>query len=129
MLGCSGGDPNEMKREITVGMSNKQAKTAHEYYDKSVELARMNGCWNCHHVHKDLIGPSWLSVSEHYKNDPDARKWLIQKVKKGGSGVWSTVTSGAVMPANSPRVSDQDIGELVDFILSLAKDSSPRKTN
>ena len=124
---CSGGDPEQMKRELAHSMSNKQASSAQAYYERSVELARMNGCWNCHHVDNDLIGPSWRRVSAHYKGDPNARAWLIEKVKHGGSGVWSSTTSGAVMPPNSPRVSDQDIGELVDFILSLAREKTPDK--
>ena len=128
MAGCSGGgDPAEMKRELSGSVSNKQAKSAQEYYDKSVELARLNGCWACHHVKQGLIGPSWRAVSEHYKDDPNARQWLIDKVKNGGSGVWNKITSGAVMPANSPRVSDEHIAELVDFILSLAKGGKPPK--
>ena len=128
VAGCGGGDPDEMKRELSGSVSNKQAKSAQEYYDKSVELARLNGCWACHHVEHGLVGPSWLAVSEHYKNDPNAREWLVNKVKKGGSGVWNDVTSGAVMPPNSPRVSDEHIYELVDFILSLAKEETPHKT-
>ena len=128
LTSCGGGDPNEMKRKLTVSMSNKKAKSAQEYYDKSVELARLNGCWTCHHVDKDLIGPSWRAVSERYKDDPNARQWLIDRVKHGSSGDWSNTTSGAVMPPNSPRVTDEDIGELVDFILSLAKEHSPPKS-
>ena len=128
MAGCSGDDSAETKRQITGSMSNKNANSAQEYYDKSVQLAQLNGCWACHHVDHSLIGPSWRAVSEHYKNDPNAREWLVNKVKNGGSGVWNDVTSGAVMPPNSPRVSDEHIYELVDFILSLAKEETPHKT-
>jgi cytochrome c len=123
--GCNG-DPKEMKREITQSMSNAQARSPQEYYDRSVDLARMNGCWTCHHVDTDVIGPSWRKVSARYKDDPNARARLIEEVKNGSSGKWSDITNGAVMPPNSPRVSDQDIGELVDFILSLAKDKALR---
>ena len=121
LAGCGGGDPDEMKRELSASISTKKAKSPQEYYNMSVELARMNGCLNCHRIDQDLIGPSWSAISAHYKNDPSAREWLINKVKHGGAGVWSATTSGAVMPPNSPRVSDKDIGELVDFILSLNK--------
>ena len=69
---------------------------------------------------------SWRKVSARYKDDPNARALLIEEVKNGSSGKWSDITNGAVMPPNSPRVSDQDIGELVDFILSLAKDKALR---
>lgn len=127
LTGCSGSDPDEMKRSLNGSVGNKQAKSAQEYYDKSVELARMNGCWSCHHIKQDLIGPSWQAVSARYKDIPNARAMLIDKVKHGGSGVWSSTTSGAVMPPNSPRVSDEHIAELVDFILSLAKGGGPQR--
>jgi cytochrome c len=127
MAACGGGDPNEMKREMTGSISAAKAKSAQQYYDKSVELARLNGCWDCHHVDQDLIGPSWRSVSEHYKDDPNARAWLVTKVRKGGSGVWNKTTSNAVMPPNSPRVSDDHIYQLVDFILWLAKGGAAHK--
>jgi hypothetical protein len=37
----------------------------------------------------------------------------------GGKGNWTDVTGGIPMPPYSPRVSDEDIAGLVDFILSL----------
>ena len=125
MAGCGDGDRDQMKRELTQSMNNELAKSAPEYYDRSVELARMNGCWTCHHVEADVIGPSWRKVSARYKDDPNARARLIEEVKNGTSGAWNTITNGAVMPPNSPRVSDQDIADLVDFILSLAKGGEP----
>lgn len=123
--GCSDGDRDQMKRRLAESMSNASARSAPEYYDRSVELARLNGCWTCHHVEADVIGPSWRKVSERYKDDPTARARLIEEVKNGSSGVWSDITNGAVMPPNSPRVADQTIAELVDFILSLAKGGEP----
>ena len=60
-------------------------------------------------------------VSAKYKGDPKAREYLINKVKKGGKGVWKEITKGAPMPPYSPRVKDPDIEKLVDFVLGLAK--------
>ncbi len=88
---------------------------------QAVELARKNGCLNCHGVTNSIIGPAWVLVSERYKNAPDARALLIEKVKKGGNGSWNTITGGAVMPAHENRVSQQHIETLVDFILSLKR--------
>jgi cytochrome c len=86
---------------------------------KSMDLARINGCLNCHALHEPRIGPPWDKVAERYGNTSAARELLIEKVKKGGSGSWTKLTSGAVMPPNSPRVADKDIEKLVTFILSL----------
>lgn len=109
--------------DVAASLTNKNAKTERQYYDASVALARANGCWACHHVESGSVGPAWRIVSERYKNDPGAREWLLRKVKEGGKGNWTVLTSGAVMPPNSPRVSDDHILQLVDFILSLERES------
>ena len=127
LAGCSGGDPDEMRRSHGGNANTKRPVSAQAYYDKSVELARMNGCWACHHIKQGMIGPSWQAVSERYKDAPGARAMLIEKVKHGSSGAWTRTTSGAIMPPNSPRVSDEHIAELVDFILSLARGGKPQQ--
>lgn len=86
-----------------------------------VALARMNGCLNCHRVGASVIGPAWVLVSERYKDSPDAREFLINKVKTGGNGNWNSITGGAKMPAQEHRVSDEHIARIVDFVLSLKR--------
>lgn len=82
-------------------------------------LARKSGCLACHSVEKKVVGPAWREVSKRYKGDPSARDALIAKVKKGGKGNWTELTGGVPMPPYSPRVSDENIGKLVDFVLAL----------
>ncbi len=82
-------------------------------------LAKKSGCTACHAIDKKVVGPGWAAVGQRYKGDAAAKDTLIGKVKKGGKGNWTEVTKGVPMPPYSPRVSDADIGELVDFILSL----------
>lgn len=86
---------------------------------KSMNLARTNGCLNCHALHITKIGPPWDKIAERYGNTAAARDLLIDKVKNGSSDSWSDLTGGAVMPPNSPRVADKTIESLVTFILSL----------
>ncbi len=84
-------------------------------------LAKQSGCLACHGVEKKVVGPAWKDVSTRYKGEADARARLIAKVKAGGKGNWTEVTNGMSMPPYSPRVSDQNIEILVDFVLSLAR--------
>lgn len=84
-----------------------------------VEIARLNGCLNCHRVTSSIIGPAWDLVSARYKDAPDAREFLIAKVKKGGNGNWNNITGGAKMPPHENRVTDEHLGRIVDFILAL----------
>lgn len=81
--------------------------------------ARKGGCIACHAVEKKVVGPAWMDVNKKYKGQADARDYLINKIKKGGKGVWTEITGGAPMPPYSPRVKDPDIEKLVDFVLGL----------
>ena len=78
-------------------------------------LAQKSGCLACHSVDKKVLGPAYKDVAAKYKGQKDAEAKLVDKVKKGGSGVWGPIP----MPANSPQVKDDDIKTMVQWILSL----------
>ena len=79
----------------------------------SLELAQKNACMACHAVDKKVVGPAYKEVAAKYKGDKTAEAKLIEKVKKGGSGVWGQVP----MPPNS-TVKDEDIKTLVKWVLA-----------
>ncbi len=80
------------------------------------QLADKTGCFQCHTTGKNLLGPAWESVSERYRNNPDAEAHLINKIANGGSGAWIDKD----MPAFSDDlVSEVDRKILVKYILSL----------
>jgi cytochrome c len=79
----------------------------------SMELATKSACTACHAVDKKLVGPSYQDVAKKYKGDPKAEAMLIEKVKKGGQGVWGPVP----MPPNA-NVKDADIATLVKWVLA-----------
>ena len=54
-----------------------------------------------------------VCVAAKYRNDKQAEARLVEKVKKGGTGVWGQVP----MPPNA-AVPDADIRTLVKWILS-----------
>ena len=84
-----------------------------------LDLAKKSGCLACHSVEKKIVGPAWKDVAARYKGKAGAKKDLVGKIKKGGKGNWTEVTIGAPMPPYSPRVSDENIAKMVDFILTL----------
>jgi cytochrome c len=79
----------------------------------SEELAKKHACFACHSVDKKLVGPSYKDVAAKYRNNKGAEVKLVEKVKKGGTGVWGQVP----MPPNG-AVSDADLHTLVKWILS-----------
>jgi cytochrome c len=76
-------------------------------------LAKKHNCLACHATDKKLVGPSYKDVAAKYGKDPSAEGKLVDKVKKGGQGVWGQVP----MPPN-PQVPDADLHALVKWILS-----------
>jgi cytochrome c len=82
----------------------------------NLELAKKNNCMACHQVDKKLVGPSYQDVAKKYAGDKGAEAKLVDKVKKGGSGVW-----GPVPMAPNPQVSDADLKTLVKWVLAGAK--------
>ena len=78
------------------------------------ELATNNACLACHAVDKKVVGPSFKEVAQKYAGDSDAEAKLMEKVKKGGGGVWGSMP----MPPNA-IVKDEDLKTLVQWILSF----------
>lgn len=79
-------------------------------------IAKQNACMACHGVTNKLVGPSFVQIAEKYKGDGSAEKNLHNKIKNGSSGTWGA----APMPPQS-HVKDEDIKNLVNWILSGAK--------
>ena len=77
-------------------------------------LAQKSGCTACHAVDKKIVGPAYKDVAKKYAGQKDAEAKLVQKVEKGGAGVWGNIP----MPPNS-SVPDADVKALVKWILSL----------
>jgi cytochrome c len=74
----------------------------------------------CHSVENKVVGPAYADVAARYKGDAKARERLIEIVKKGGKGNWpARISRGVPMPPHSPRLSDEEIPRLVDWIVGL----------
>lgn len=71
------------------------------------------GCTGCHAVDHKVVGPSFQDVAAKYKGK-DVEAALVEKIKKGGSGVWGDIP----MPPN-PQVPDSDLHAVVKWILGL----------
>ena len=81
----------------------------------SEELAKKHLCTTCHVVKgTKTIGPTYADVAKKYAGQKDAEAKLIEKVKKGGQGVWGQIP----MPPNA-AVPDADVKALVKWVLSV----------
>jgi cytochrome c len=73
-------------------------------------------CKTCHKENEASIGPAYTEVARRYRRNPEAAAYLINKIQKGGSGVWGETA----MPAN-PDLKNDDARKVVAYILSLGR--------
>jgi cytochrome c len=92
---------------LTVGILVSGAASA------NADLAKAKNCIACHAMGNKVVGPSYKDIAAKYAGQADAESKLVQKVLKGGSGVWGPVP----MPANG-QVSEAEARTLVKWILT-----------
>ncbi len=80
-----------------------------------LDLAKKSGCLACHSVDAKVVGPSWKDIAAK----GESREVIIESIAKGSKGKWTAQTGGVPMPPYSPRVSDENIAILADFIIGL----------
>ena len=100
---------------LTIALAGSMLVAGQANATDGKELAQKSGCLACHSIDKKVLGPAYKDVAAKYKGDKTAEAKLVEKVKKGGSGVWGPMP----MPANSPQVKDEDIKTMIKWILSL----------
>lgn len=72
------------------------------------------GCLACHAKDKKVVGPSFKDIAAKYKGQPDAAAKLMEKVRKGGSGVFGPVP----MAPNPPdKIDDAQLKAAIEYIL------------
>lgn len=72
-------------------------------------------CKACHKEAEKSIGPSFVDIAKRYQKDRNATPYLLDKIQKGGAGVWGETA----MPGN-PDLKEVDAKQIVAWILSLA---------
>ncbi|HEY3180820.1 MAG TPA: c-type cytochrome [Casimicrobiaceae bacterium] len=70
------------------------------------DLAKSNGCLNCHAADTKKVGPSFKEVAAKYKGKADAEATLVAKLKEGKG---HPATKG----------SEADTKSLVKWVLSM----------
>jgi cytochrome c len=84
--------------------------------DDASTLAAMDkaGCMACHAKDKKMVGPAFKDIAAKYKGQADVAAKLMDKVRKGGSGVFGPVP---MAPNGTDKISDKDLKEAVELIL------------
>lgn len=77
------------------------------------KLADQNGCFACHAVDRQVVGPAFKDVAKRYRGQPGAGAKLAAKVRDGGNGSW-----GPVMMPPHPDLGEAQLAALVKWVLS-----------
>lgn len=113
---ASCGSNENKSAETTTSEAPKTEAPADPEAEKGLALVAKSDCFTCHQVVDNSTGPSYQSIAERYKGQPNAVDSLAQKVIKGGSGNWGTVPMTA-----HPTLSEEDAKTMVKYVLSLKK--------
>ncbi|MFK7936085.1 MAG: PQQ-dependent sugar dehydrogenase, partial [Saprospiraceae bacterium] len=93
---------------------------------KGLALINASDCKACHAIDKKVAGPSYQDVAARYTQKD--KQQIIHRIITGSQGIW-----GETMMAPHPQLKVEEVGEIVDYILSLnpekqaAEDDLPLK--
>src|SRR5512139_221718 len=105
-----------MKSKLFIALTACILLGNNAYAEGGYALAQKHMCTSCHSLDRKVIGPPWMSISQMYKNRPDAEAYLIGKIRNGGTGTWGTAT----MPPSGKTVGEEDMKILAKYILGLS---------
>ncbi len=102
------GDPAEQNRTLGSKVAAVEKPT------DVAELAKRKACFACHGIDKRIVGPAFKEIAAKYRGEAGIEAKLVQKVRRGGSGVWGPMA----MPPN-PDLAEPDAAALVRWLLGL----------
>ncbi|WP_460514240.1 ThuA domain-containing protein [Cyclobacterium sediminis] len=106
-----------LSADYIEGFDKAEAALGHQVMSEAMagkSLMESLTCKSCHQIDGKSVGPGYTDVAKKYADSPEAVDKLINKIIKGGSGVWGET----MMPAN-PTLKEGDARKIVAFVLSL----------
>ena len=106
-----------LSADYIEGFDKAEAALGHQVMSEAMagkSLMESLTCKSCHQIDGKSVGPGYTDVAKKYADSPEAVDKLINKIIKGGSGVWGET----MMPAN-PTLKPGDARKIVAFVLSL----------
>ena len=82
--------------------------------DPGYLLAGEKGCFECHAPGYDYVGPSFRSLAERYRFDPEARAQLPSVLQAGSRGHWG----GRFEMRPQIHLTPEQLQRLVDWVLA-----------
>ena len=109
--------PEDVKvtlKYIPQGQDMVIASIGHQQSAESIGLQLINGsdCKACHGTDTKVAGPSYVEIANKYSRKN--KNQLVKSIIKGSSGIW-----GETMMSAHPQLDIEEVGKIVDYILSL----------
>jgi cytochrome c len=76
-------------------------------------LLQAHGCLSCHAKLEKVLGPSFLSVADKYRQEKDAEARLVLAIQNGSKGQWGRIP----MPPHS-SISQADLQAMARHVLA-----------
>jgi cytochrome c len=87
---------------------------ADDAWERAYRLAEKKGCFECHAVGYDYVGPSFRSIAERHRYNPETRSALSDVIRAGSRGHW-----GERFEMWPPvRLRDDEVQLLLDWVIS-----------
>ena len=112
--------------DYVEGLDKAGASMGHQVVSETMigkNLTQSLDCKACHKQTEKSIGPSFVAVAKRYQDNKNAVSHLVQKIIKGGSGVWGETA----MPAH-PNLKEGEAKQIVAWIRSLADGGQMQKS-
>ncbi len=115
LYACGGGGdkPAEVKTDTPATAVTAPPAPSADAEKVLTMIAEKNCAPTCHTIEKKVIGPAYIDVANKYEATPANIDMLVQKVIKGGSGVWGDV------PMTPNNITPEEAKEIVTYLLSL----------
>lgn len=78
-------------------------------------LIKSSACTSCHGMTNKIVGPAFQDIARKYAGRSDAVGYLVDKIHKGGQGVWGPIP----MPAQ--QLADADARTIAQWLAGGAK--------
>ena len=92
---------------IALGLNGCEGSPAQEIevkVDSFAQIIEKNSCLACHLPGNQMNLPIWQDVAKKYRNIESAELYLINKIRKGGSGAWGKMDMPPYQELDDPTL-------------------------
>jgi cytochrome c len=73
---------------ICASLATSALAQPEDEFERGFALAAKKGCLDCHALGHAYVGPSFISIAEHYRHDPEAPGQIADVIQAGSRGHW-----------------------------------------